>query len=65
MLLIPSSAPPLQVHLVSDFFKKRPPRSIKPDVADSEEPERKPSLQIADADHGNHYNYHQGPGPVW
>lgn len=60
------SSPPLpsQVHFVSDFFKKRPPRSIKPDAADSEEPERKPSLQIADSEHGNHYNYHHGPGPV-
>lgn len=55
----------LNVHLVSDFFKKRPARSIKPsDEADSEEPERKPSLQIADSEHGNHYNYHHGPGPV-
>lgn len=60
------SLPPslLQVHFVSDFFKKRPPRCIKPNSADSDEPGRKPSLQIADSDHSNHYNYHHSPGPV-
>lgn len=54
----------LQVHFVSDFFKKRPPRCAKADAADGEGPERKPSLQIADSDHGNHYNYHHNPGHV-
>ncbi|KAL7396575.1 hypothetical protein ABVT39_008130 [Epinephelus coioides] len=54
----------LAVRFVSDFFKKRPPRCTRPDTADSEEPERKPSLQIADTEHSNHYNYHHNPGPV-
>ncbi|XP_047443746.1 phospholipid phosphatase 2b [Mugil cephalus] len=54
----------LNVRFVSDFFKKRPPRSTRPDPADSEEAERKPSLQIVDSDHGNHYNYHHSPGNV-
>ncbi|TKS74553.1 Phospholipid phosphatase 2 [Collichthys lucidus] len=54
----------LNVQFVSDFYKKRPPRCSRPDIADSEEPERKPSVQIADSDHGNHYNYHHNPGPV-
>lgn len=54
----------LNVCYVSDFFKKRPPRCTRPDTADSEEPERKPSLQIADSEHSNHYNYHHSPGPV-
>ncbi|XP_036971015.1 phospholipid phosphatase 2b isoform X2 [Acanthopagrus latus] len=54
----------LNVHFVSDFFKKRPPRCTRSDATDSEEPERKPSLQIADSEHGNHYNYHHNPGPV-
>lgn len=56
----------LNVHFVSDFFKKRPPRCTRTsqNTADSEEPERKPSLQIADSEHGNHYNYHHSPGPV-
>lgn len=53
----------LNVHFVSDFFKKRPKRSMKPDTADSEEPARKPSLQIADSENSNHYNYHNR-GPV-
>lgn len=51
----------LQVRFVSDFFKKRPPRCAKPECADSEEPERKPSLQFVDSEHTNHYNRH----PVW
>lgn len=54
----------LNVHFVSDFFKKRPPPCIRPDTADNEEPERKPSVQIADSEHSNHYNYHHNPGPV-
>ncbi|XP_029285991.1 phospholipid phosphatase 2b [Cottoperca gobio] len=54
----------LNVRFVSDFFKKRPSRCTRSDTADSEEPERKPSLQIADSEHGNHYNYRHNPGPV-
>lgn len=54
----------LNVHFVSNFFKKRPPRCKAADAADSGAPERKPSLQIADAEHGNHYNYHHNHGPV-
>lgn len=53
----------LNVRCVSDFFKKRPPRCTRTSTADSDEPERKPSLQIADSEHNNHYNYHH-PGPV-
>lgn len=49
----------LNVRFVSDFFKKRPQRSPVPPAAESEE--RKPSLQIADVEHNNHYSY---PGPV-
>ncbi|KAM8889523.1 phospholipid phosphatase 2b [Synchiropus picturatus] len=52
----------LNVRYVSTFFKKRPARCKE--TADGEEPERKPSLQIADSEHGNHYNYHHSPGPV-
>ncbi|XP_033820855.1 phospholipid phosphatase 2b [Periophthalmus magnuspinnatus] len=54
----------LNVHFVSDFFKKRPPRHCTQTTAESEELERKPSLQIADSEHGNHYNYHPNSGPV-
>uniref|UniRef100_A0A4W5RQD3 Phospholipid phosphatase 2 n=2 Tax=Hucho hucho TaxID=62062 RepID=A0A4W5RQD3_9TELE len=51
----------LNVRHVSDLFKQGPPHCSSPETADNEEPEsRKPSLQIADADH-NHYSY---PGPV-
>ncbi|XP_061540334.1 phospholipid phosphatase 2b [Phycodurus eques] len=48
----------LNVRFVSDFFKKRPPRRAKPEHGESEEPERKPSLQFVDSEHGNHYNCH-------
>ncbi|KAG7230811.1 hypothetical protein INR49_019625 [Caranx melampygus] len=54
----------LNVRFVSDFFKKRPPRCTRQEAADSEEPERKPSLQITDSEHTNHYNYHHNPGPL-
>lgn len=54
----------LNVHFVSDFFKERRPRFMKPDAANSEEPERKPSLQIADAEHGNHYDYRNNSDPL-
>ncbi|XP_015231722.1 PREDICTED: lipid phosphate phosphohydrolase 2-like [Cyprinodon variegatus] len=47
----------LNVRYVSDFFKERHPRCPRPDAANSEEPESKPSLQIADAEHGNHYGF--------
>ncbi|XP_034035681.1 phospholipid phosphatase 2b [Thalassophryne amazonica] len=46
------------VYFVSDFFKKRPPPCTRPDPADSEDPERKPSLHLADSEHCNHYNFH-------
>ncbi|XP_077463819.1 phospholipid phosphatase 2b [Stigmatopora argus] len=48
----------LNVRFVSDFFKKRPPHHPKPDCVNSDEPERKPSLQFVDTEHGNHYNCH-------
>ncbi|XP_061096523.1 phospholipid phosphatase 2-like isoform X2 [Conger conger] len=47
----------LNVRYVSDFFKQRPPRCRNPDTPEGEELESKPSLQIADGDHNNHYNY--------
>ncbi|XP_061832250.2 phospholipid phosphatase 2b [Nerophis lumbriciformis] len=48
----------LNVRVVSDFFKKRPPRRVKQDCAESEEAERKASLQFVDSEHTNHYNCH-------
>ncbi|XP_055717401.1 phospholipid phosphatase 2-like isoform X2 [Salvelinus fontinalis] len=51
----------LNVRHVSDFFKQRPPRCSSQETAESEELERKPSLQMADAEHNNRYSY---PGPV-
>ncbi|KAM4629576.1 phospholipid phosphatase 2b [Polymixia lowei] len=55
----------LNVRFVSDFFKKRPLRRGGPETSESEEPERKASLQIVDAEQNNHYNYHHhNPGPV-
>ncbi|KAG5851306.1 hypothetical protein ANANG_G00091720 [Anguilla anguilla] len=51
----------LNVRYVSDFFKKRSPRCSNPDTPEGEELEVKPSLQIADGDHSNHYSY---PGSV-
>lgn len=47
---------------VSDFFKERPPRCQHAETAESEDMERKPSLQIADAERNNHYSYSR---PVW
>ncbi|KAI7809547.1 phospholipid phosphatase 2 [Triplophysa rosa] len=47
----------LTVRYVSDFFKERPPRCQNADTAESEDIERKPSLQIADAERNNHYSY--------
>lgn len=62
-LCLTHTMPPfsLQVRHVSDFFKQRPPRCSSQETAESEELERKPSLQMADAEHNNHYSY---PGPV-
>ncbi|KAM4739592.1 phospholipid phosphatase 2b [Anableps anableps] len=54
----------LNVRFVSDFFKERHPRCMSPDAVNSEEPERKPSLQIADAEHGNHYGYRNDADPL-
>ncbi|CAG5861409.1 unnamed protein product [Menidia menidia] len=54
----------LNVRFVSDFFKERPPRRVRSEGVDGEEPARKPSLQIADAEHGNHYGYRNSPGPL-
>ncbi|XP_029542852.1 phospholipid phosphatase 2-like [Oncorhynchus nerka] len=52
----------LNVRHVSDLFKQGPSHCSSPDTVENEELERrKPSLQIADADHNNHYSY---PGPV-
>lgn len=47
----------LNVRYVSDFFKDRPPRCLRPaDPAENEHLERKHSLQPPDNQHGNHYN---------
>lgn len=47
---------------VSDFFKERPPRCQNAETAESEDIERKASLQMADAERNNHYSYSR---PVW
>ncbi|XP_067336758.1 phospholipid phosphatase 2 [Channa argus] len=47
----------LIVRYVSDFFKQRPPPCMQPDTAEIEQLERKPSPQLPDTQHGNHYNY--------
>uniref|UniRef100_A0A3Q2QAE6 Phospholipid phosphatase 2b n=1 Tax=Fundulus heteroclitus TaxID=8078 RepID=A0A3Q2QAE6_FUNHE len=54
----------LNVRFVSDFFKERHPRCARADAANGDEPERKPSLQIADAEHGNHYGYRNDSSPL-
>ncbi|XP_042560080.1 phospholipid phosphatase 2-like [Clupea harengus] len=51
----------LTVRYVSDFFKLRPPRCSSPEMVESDALERKPSMQMADSEHNNHYTY---PGPV-
>ncbi|KAJ8374433.1 hypothetical protein SKAU_G00050130 [Synaphobranchus kaupii] len=51
----------LNVCYVSDFFKQRPPRCSNPETVEGDEMEGKPSLQIGDSDHNNHYSY---PGAV-
>ncbi|KAG7456886.1 hypothetical protein MATL_G00240660 [Megalops atlanticus] len=52
----------LTVRYVSDFFKVRPPRCPRPEVAENEALDRKASLQIVDSEHNNHFSY--PPGPV-
>ncbi|KAL7842349.1 hypothetical protein SRHO_G00240380 [Serrasalmus rhombeus] len=47
----------LNVRYVSDFFKERPPLCEDAEMADNEEMENKPSLQIAEPDRNNHYNF--------
>ncbi|XP_030629766.1 phospholipid phosphatase 2 isoform X2 [Chanos chanos] len=47
----------LNVRYVSDFFKDRPPLCQHAETGENEEMERKPSLQIADTERNNHYNY--------
>ncbi|XP_072294701.1 phospholipid phosphatase 2-like [Eucyclogobius newberryi] len=54
----------LNVHFVSGFFKKRPPHRCTQTTVEREDIERKASLQIADSEHGNHYNHHPNSGPV-
>lgn len=51
----------LNVRYISDFFKQRPPRCMRPDTAENEHLERKPGPQATDSQQGNHYNY---PGTV-
>uniref|UniRef100_H2MQR0 Phospholipid phosphatase 2b n=1 Tax=Oryzias latipes TaxID=8090 RepID=H2MQR0_ORYLA len=51
----------LNVVFVSDFFKERPACGAK---TDSEELERKPSLQLRDNEHSKHLNCHSSPGPL-
>lgn len=46
----------LNVRYVSDFFKDRPPRCTRPETAETEHLERKPSPQPPDSLHGNHHN---------
>lgn len=61
---LPSSQPPVcsfKVRYVSDFFKQRPPPCTRPDTAEVEHLERKPSPQPPDSQQRNHYSY---PGPV-
>ncbi|KAL1022973.1 hypothetical protein UPYG_G00034910 [Umbra pygmaea] len=47
----------LNVRHVSDFFKQRPTPCPRRETDESDEQERKPSLQIVDAEHNNHYSY--------
>ncbi|KAK7889737.1 hypothetical protein WMY93_025297 [Mugilogobius chulae] len=54
----------LNVHFVSDFFKKRPPRHRTQTSAESEGPETKPSLHIGDSEHSNSCNHHLNSGSV-
>ncbi|XP_062411971.1 phospholipid phosphatase 2b [Sardina pilchardus] len=51
----------LTVRYVSDFFKQRPPRCSSPETVESDALERKPSMQMVDSEHNNHYTY---PGAV-
>lgn len=53
---------PCQVRYVSDFFKQRPPpRCSRPETVETDGLERKPSMQMVDSEHNNHYTY---PGSV-
>ncbi|XP_037530606.1 phospholipid phosphatase 2-like [Nematolebias whitei] len=54
----------LNVRFVSDFFKKRSLRCSRTAAGDSEDLERKPSLQISDAMQGNHHNFRNHPGTL-
>ncbi|XP_036412403.1 phospholipid phosphatase 2 [Colossoma macropomum] len=47
----------LNVRYVSDFFKERPPLCEHTKAAENEEMENKPSLQIAEPERNNHYNF--------
>lgn len=52
----------LTVRYVSDFFKQRPPpRCSRPETVETDGLERKPSMQMVDSEHNNHYTY---PGSV-
>lgn len=45
---------PPQVRYVSDFFKERLPRQRHPETSETDESERKPSLQIVEQERNHH-----------
>lgn len=47
----------LTVRYISDFFKERPPLCQNAEPGENDDIERKPSLQISDAERNNHYSY--------
>ncbi|XP_048844968.1 phospholipid phosphatase 2-like [Brienomyrus brachyistius] len=47
----------LNVRYVSDFFKQRAPSCVQTEAAEREALEGKPSVQIGEGEHGNHYTY--------
>lgn len=47
----------LTVRYISDFFKERPPLCQNAEPGENDDIERKPSLQISDAERNNHYTY--------
>ncbi|KAL6468730.1 hypothetical protein MHYP_G00222540 [Metynnis hypsauchen] len=50
----------LVVQYVSDFFKRHPSTPCSsPDTVVSDMLERKPSIQVGDLEHNNHYGYHR------
>ncbi|XP_051550220.1 phospholipid phosphatase 2-like [Myxocyprinus asiaticus] len=52
----------LTVRYVSDFFKVRPSHQCSiPEMVESDDAERKPSLHLGESEHNNHYSY---SGPV-